>query len=179
MKSLITSVFWPAWEWIRHPEMRWVFASYAESLAVQHSLDRRTVIQSPWYQTRWGNQVQLVDPDREDGVSQTPVADGCSRPPSGEAWTGKGGNRIVVDDPHSPAGVESDAVRRAGHRVLSAHARDAPRRQTPRRDRRRDAAPARGRPGGGRASRSATSICASRPSRRPARRSRFRGPVGS
>ena len=33
MKSLLVSVCWPAWEWLRAPETRWVFASYSESLA--------------------------------------------------------------------------------------------------------------------------------------------------
>jgi hypothetical protein len=26
MKSLLVSVFWPAWEWIRWPERRWLFS---------------------------------------------------------------------------------------------------------------------------------------------------------
>ena len=29
MKSLLVSVFWPAWEWIRWPERRWLYSSYA------------------------------------------------------------------------------------------------------------------------------------------------------
>src|SRR5215469_12944033 len=29
MKSLLVSAFWPAWEWIRFPERRWLFSSYA------------------------------------------------------------------------------------------------------------------------------------------------------
>jgi hypothetical protein len=29
MKSLLVSVFWPCWEWIRHPERRWLYCSYA------------------------------------------------------------------------------------------------------------------------------------------------------
>jgi hypothetical protein len=32
MKSLLVSVFWPAWEWIRFPERRWLYSSYAQSL---------------------------------------------------------------------------------------------------------------------------------------------------
>ena len=60
MKSLIVTVFWPTWEWIRHPTNRWIFASYAEALSAKHSLDRRTVIQSPLYQSRWGHIVTLA-----------------------------------------------------------------------------------------------------------------------
>jgi hypothetical protein len=63
MKSLLVSVFWPTWEWIQQPGGRWVFASYADVLSIKHSVDRRTVIQSPWYQHRWGQQVQLA-PDQ-------------------------------------------------------------------------------------------------------------------
>ena len=48
-KSLLVSVLWPVWEWIRHPATRWVFTSYAVSLAGQHSQDRRTLLQSSWY----------------------------------------------------------------------------------------------------------------------------------
>jgi hypothetical protein len=33
MKSLLVSVFWPAWEWIAHPERRWLYSSYAASLS--------------------------------------------------------------------------------------------------------------------------------------------------
>jgi hypothetical protein len=47
MKSLLVTVLWPTWEWIRFPERRWIFASYTESLALQHSRDRRTVLQAP------------------------------------------------------------------------------------------------------------------------------------
>ena len=33
MKSLLVSVFWPAWEWIRWPERRWLFSSYGAQLS--------------------------------------------------------------------------------------------------------------------------------------------------
>src|SRR5262245_18796002 len=35
MKSLLVSVLWPTWEWLRHPGRRWIFASYAEALATK------------------------------------------------------------------------------------------------------------------------------------------------
>ena len=52
MKSLLVSLLWPTWEWIQAPQRRWIFASYAESLSSKHSVDRRTILQSPWYQQR-------------------------------------------------------------------------------------------------------------------------------
>src|SRR5579862_7085966 len=39
MKSLLVSVFWPAWEWIRWPQRRWLFSSYAASLSIRDSVN--------------------------------------------------------------------------------------------------------------------------------------------
>jgi hypothetical protein len=47
MKSLAVGVFWPAWEWINHPERRFLFASYARSLSLRDSNHCRLLIQSP------------------------------------------------------------------------------------------------------------------------------------
>src|SRR5579863_5359358 len=50
MKSLAVCVMWPAWTWIEMPWLRWLFASYAQSLSVRDSLKCRRIIQSPLYQ---------------------------------------------------------------------------------------------------------------------------------
>ncbi len=44
-KSLLVSILWPTWEWLRAPHTRWLFASYSDTLSTQHSLDRRLVLQ--------------------------------------------------------------------------------------------------------------------------------------
>ncbi len=49
-KSLLVSVLWPCWEWAQRPSTRWLFVSYAESLAGRLSLDRRRLLTSEWYQ---------------------------------------------------------------------------------------------------------------------------------
>ena len=61
-KSLLTGVFWPAWAWIDHSESRWLFSTYREPLAIRDSLRCRRLIESEWYQQRWGERFQL----RED-----------------------------------------------------------------------------------------------------------------
>ena len=58
-KSTTVSVMWPCWEWIDHPERRWLFASYAESLAVRDNVRSRRLIQNDWYQTNWGDRFQF------------------------------------------------------------------------------------------------------------------------
>src|SRR5215467_2214405 len=43
-KSLLTCVFWPAWMWIRHPEVRFLFSSHRAELAIRDSVKCRALI---------------------------------------------------------------------------------------------------------------------------------------
>ena len=61
MKSLCVSVMWPVWSWIKNPELRWIFTSYSQSLSTKHSIDRRQLIQSEWFQNNWINKFSLAD----------------------------------------------------------------------------------------------------------------------
>lgn len=114
MKSLIVSVFWPTWVWIKYPWTRWVFASYSSGLSKKHSGDRRTTIQSPWYQERWGKVYQLSEDQNEKMFYENTSRGHMSATSIGGTATGKGGNFIVVDDPHNPQEAISDAQRQSG-----------------------------------------------------------------
>ena len=107
-KSLLVSVCWPCWEWIQRPSHRWLFTSYAEKLASRHAIDRRRLLTSDWYQRRWGHVVRLtrdVNAKLEYHNSRRGAMVATS---VGGSVTGKGGNRIVIDDPHNPTEAESD-----------------------------------------------------------------------
>jgi hypothetical protein len=99
MKSLLVSVFWPSWEWMRWPERRWLYSNYAASLSIRDSIKCRRLIESPWYQARWGD-----DNDPSGYRLATSV---------GGAVTGEGGDRIICDDPHNVQEAESDSVRKS------------------------------------------------------------------
>src|SRR5712692_5753329 len=60
-KSLLATIFLPCWVWLRNPAERFMFASYSAALSTKHSVDRRTLIQSQWYQRRWSGVVKLAD----------------------------------------------------------------------------------------------------------------------
>jgi hypothetical protein len=119
MKSLMVSVFWPVWEWLEHPERRWLFASYAEALAIRDSLKCRRIIESRRYQellayvaatgaseawrlTSDQNVKARFENDRTGYRMATSV---------GGSATGEGGDRIVIDDPHKVKEAESEAIR--------------------------------------------------------------------
>jgi len=114
MKSIAVSVMWPTWEWIRQPETRWIFASYSQSLSTKHSVDRRTIIQSDWYLRNWGSRFKLTTDQNVKTEFMNNRRGVMVATSVGGTLTGKGGNRVVVDDPHNPKEAQSDIQRQAG-----------------------------------------------------------------
>jgi len=49
-KTTIVSVCWPTWVWLSNPQTRWIFGAYDLDLSVRDSVNRRTLIESPFYQ---------------------------------------------------------------------------------------------------------------------------------
>jgi len=109
-KSLVASILWPAWVWVKRPSTRWLCASYSASLAIKFSIDRRSVITSHWYQSRWP--VPLSgDQNQKQEFMNDARGHMIATSPSGTA-TGKGGDIIVADDLQNPEMAESEAERR-------------------------------------------------------------------
>lgn len=107
-KSSLVSVFLPVWTWLHAPSSRWLFASHAVDLALKHSRDRATLLQSPWFCRYWSRRFKLtlcnaneIKNDQRGAFLATTVT----------GSTGKGGNYLVLDDPHSAADAQSDALR--------------------------------------------------------------------
>src|SRR5215831_13906705 len=99
MKSLLTSVFWPAWEWIRWPERRWLYSSYAAQLSIRDSIKCRRLIESPWYRHRWADRFALTSDQNTKGRFDNNRSGYRLSTSVGGAATGEGGDRIVCDDP--------------------------------------------------------------------------------
>jgi predicted phage terminase large subunit-like protein len=53
MKSILTSVMWPAWVWAHDPSKRFMGASYSEELSIRDAMKTRDIITSEWYRERW------------------------------------------------------------------------------------------------------------------------------
>jgi len=71
-KSLIASVFFPAFEWgpRNHPNLRYACFSYSSDLTSRDNLRFKTVITSPLYQKLWGDRVKLTK-DGEQKIVNT------------------------------------------------------------------------------------------------------------
>jgi predicted phage terminase large subunit-like protein len=119
LKSTITSVCFPVWLWIKQPSLEFVFSSYGlTSLTNKMSLDRRRLIESPWFQQRWANNFTLsVDENTKTRFSNDKR--GAMQSASTDSGiTGLGGDIIVIDDPHNVADIVSDAERTADNNYI-------------------------------------------------------------
>jgi predicted phage terminase large subunit-like protein len=108
--STITSICWPAWEWTRDPRRRHLTASYDQRLATRFSTASRTLILSPWFQSRWGRAFRL----KSDENLKTEYANdrgGRRLAISTSTGTGEHGDVLIIDDPHNAQEVLSDAAR--------------------------------------------------------------------
>jgi len=107
MKSLLTGVIWPAWEWGPRDmaEMRYVGTAHEETLAIRDSRRCRDLIKSEWYQHLWPLQLASdLDGKREFGNTRK----GVRQARAFTSMTGVRGDRIILDDPISADNANSD-----------------------------------------------------------------------
>lgn len=112
-KSTIVSVCFPCWEWTEDPTLRFLFSSYAQKQCNRDSLKRREIIQSPWYENRWGDIVKMA-PDQNLKTEFKNTAQGhMVTVPVGGSATGTGGKRLITDDLMDPRRADSALLREA------------------------------------------------------------------
>ena len=112
MKSLLTSVFWPAWVWgpRNEPHKRFLCASHSQGLAIRDSTKMRRLIVSDWYQARWGDRFKLTG-DQNAKTKFENTATGFREAIAAGSITGARGDIVIIDDPHSVESAASDAER--------------------------------------------------------------------
>lgn len=111
MKSLLVSVFWPAWEWIDRPETRTLFSSYAMDLALRDSVRCRDIVTSDWYRNLFRPKWKIKSDQNAKGYFETSRKGFRFSMSVGGRATGFRGNKIVVDDPLNAKEAPSDAAR--------------------------------------------------------------------
>lgn len=114
MKSSIVSVFWPVWGWLHRPDLEVMSISHKLTLSTRDTVKSRRLIQSPWFQTRWGDRFMLATDQNqkmryENNQGGVRLAQGMD-----SGITGEGGDVIVVDDPHNRKQAQSEVERTRG-----------------------------------------------------------------
>jgi hypothetical protein len=112
MKSITTSIMWPTWVWgpQGRPGTRWLFASYSQRAVTDNSLKRRAILGSSWYRRHWGHLVQFRRDQNEKRQYQN-LRRGEMFSSGMSGTLGKGGDFIVIDDPHDTEQARSLAER--------------------------------------------------------------------
>ena len=114
MKSLLASVLWPMWDWLKHPEKQFLTSCYAHTLSIRDSVKARRVFQSAQYQELLKfahNKAKMISDQNTKikfendklGYRLATSVDGTN--------TGEGGDIIIIDDPHNVKDGESEAKR--------------------------------------------------------------------
>jgi len=112
-KSLMTDVFWPAWEWgpRNMPWLRYVCASYSSHLTERDNMRCRNVVTSNLYKDAWGDRFQISNEqftkikfaNNKTGWKLATSVSGIG--------VGERGDRFIIDDPNNTMDMESEAVR--------------------------------------------------------------------
>jgi phage terminase large subunit-like protein len=117
-KSLLVSVLWPAWWWMREPTKRFVALSGGEDLAIRDNRRMREVIESEWYQRLQAHVEAIYGTPRWTFASDQNAKRYFENSARGHrqcfgiggSVTGQRGDGLIVDDPHQVRDVLGDAV---------------------------------------------------------------------
>jgi predicted phage terminase large subunit-like protein len=112
-KSLLTDVFWPAWEWgpQSRPWYRYICASYSNHLTERDNMRCRNVVLSDRYQRLWGNRFRISN-EQFTKVKFANDRTGWKLATStGGIGVGERGDRFIIDDANNTMLMESEAVR--------------------------------------------------------------------
>lgn len=111
-KSMTTNVFWPAWEWgpMALAYHRFISFSHEQNLATRDLVRCRNLINSEWYQNLWGDKYNWKS-DQNAKIYYENDKTGWRQACAADSMTGRRGDRVIGDDPHTVKGAESDAKR--------------------------------------------------------------------
>lgn len=118
-KSTIATIMFPAWVWTRMPTARFICASYASSLSMQHSLKGRDLVWSDRYRAYYPGIVLREDQATKTLFMNTQGGLRFSTGVGSAVVTGMHGHFLLVDDPLNPNEAASELELRAANRWMS------------------------------------------------------------
>jgi predicted phage terminase large subunit-like protein len=108
MKSTLFSVMWPAWDWTNAPHERWLCASHSLSLAIRDNRNCRSLIESEWYQSCYGDIFSLAPDQNVKSFFENDHRGYRMSVSVGSKGIGKRGSRLLIDDPNDAKASRAD-----------------------------------------------------------------------
>ncbi len=105
LKTIICSVCFPAFALGLDPSLKFMIVAYNEDLAEDIVRKIREVMESPWYKKAFQTRISDGHSRKDDF---TIVGGGRVRAVPVRSVTGKGGDIIILDDPHNVADWDND-----------------------------------------------------------------------
>lgn len=119
MKSLIVSVFFPAWLWLREPGARMLTGSYADDLALRDAVRTRDVMQSAWYRDTFAPSWKFKTDQNVKSWYRNDVYGERMTFSVGGKLTGFRGHGIIIDDPINVKDAYSETALKTAEYVLT------------------------------------------------------------
>jgi len=120
LKSTIVTILFPVWVWISEPEHNFLTASYSLDLSTEHSVMRRNLLQSAWFQRLWGTRFQLSSDRNQVGQFMNDRRGQMIATSVGATAMGRGCDTATLDDPVSADQALSDAERTTANNWIDA-----------------------------------------------------------
>jgi predicted phage terminase large subunit-like protein len=112
LKSLCVTIALPAFLLGRDPTSRIICASYSKELAHKHGFDCQRILESDWYKHVFAESAESLIKVTQNELA---MQQGGFRLATsvGGTLTGRGGNWLIIDDPHKADEVHSDTKRQS------------------------------------------------------------------
>lgn len=110
-KSTLVSVMWPVWVWLQEPTERFLCASYSLDLSTRDNLRKRRIIESPWFQERFGTAFSLTSDQNQKRYFENSYRGYQMSISVGGGTTGQGGSYLCLDDAHNASEAYSETDR--------------------------------------------------------------------
>lgn len=109
LKSLCTSVAFPAWVLGKSPGKRIIISSYSGEISGKHFRDSRRIMESDWYKKKFPNLIKARRNERNKFI--TTRSGFYYATSNGGTLTGEGGDILIVDDPQKPMTIHNQTSR--------------------------------------------------------------------
>jgi len=110
-KSSIVTVFLNPWIWTKYPHFKIITTSFSSTLSGKHAIKSKLIIESAWYQKRWGSAFRLSRKKNTNNEFWNTEQGMRFASSVGGTVTGDGGHIIIGDDLIDPRQSTSKKMR--------------------------------------------------------------------